>query len=243
VNVMYGASSGLTSAGAQQLSQGNAAGAVESGDRFGAALAAGNFDGDGNTDLAIGAPDESDGTKAGAGYTNVMYGTAAGLTGARAQQFNQTNAGGLSEAGDRFGAALATGNLNGDGRTDLVAGSPDETDGSLTGAGVISTMLGSVTGITSSGARQFNQSAVGGLSEAGDRFGAALTSANYDGDDYSDVVVGAPDEDDGSVLDTGVVNFASGSASALAGGSVRQFSQSDAAGLSEAGDRFGAAAR
>ena len=57
VNVIYGSSAGLTSAGNQYWQAGSTDGLPASGDRFGIALAAGDFDGDGYPDLAIGEPD------------------------------------------------------------------------------------------------------------------------------------------------------------------------------------------
>src|SRR5262249_22043860 len=60
VIVLYGASSGLTSSGAQIFRQGAAGvpGTPETSDHFGASVAAGDLDGDGYADLAIGVPGE-----------------------------------------------------------------------------------------------------------------------------------------------------------------------------------------
>jgi hypothetical protein len=58
VNVLYGGTSGIDASGNRQFVQANAAGGTEAGDRFGAALAAGDFNGGFAADLAAGAPDE-----------------------------------------------------------------------------------------------------------------------------------------------------------------------------------------
>src|SRR6185503_13408667 len=85
-------------------------------------VAKGDFNGDGFADLAIGVPEEDTGGAEDAGAVNVIYGSASGLTATDpnvpAPQFwsqNSTGISGASEAGDRFGAALASGDFNGDG--------------------------------------------------------------------------------------------------------------------------------
>jgi hypothetical protein len=80
--------------------------------QFGASLASGDFDGDGSADLAIGARDP--------GAVAVLYGSGEGLDTGRKQTFD----------GDveRYGSALAAGDLNGDGRDDLVIGAPGTGD-------------------------------------------------------------------------------------------------------------------
>src|SRR5690606_17825016 len=55
-------------------------------DRFGSALAVGDFNGDGYDDLAIGSPGERVNGIDGAGGVNILYGSATGLT-AKNDQF------------------------------------------------------------------------------------------------------------------------------------------------------------
>ena len=110
VNAIYGSAAGLTSTGNQFWTQ-NSAGVLDSaeaGDSFGAALAAGDVDRDGHADMAIGVPDESVGTVAGAGALNVLYGSAGGLTSTGNQLWSQDTPNILdqAEAGDQFGAAM-----------------------------------------------------------------------------------------------------------------------------------------
>jgi len=78
-------------------------------DRFGSALAAGDFNNDGADDLAVGARRENLSLVEEAGAVNVLYGTAGGLTGTGSQLFTQDTPG-VPEPGDRFGWTLHASN-------------------------------------------------------------------------------------------------------------------------------------
>ncbi len=123
---------------------------AEVNDAFGAALTAGDFDGDGYTDLAIGAPREDLASGADAGVAHVLYGSADGLTSAGNQLWFQGTSGfqGVLAANDNFGAALTTGDFNGDGRADLAIGVPGDTPSAATGAGAVNVLYGEGTGLT-----------------------------------------------------------------------------------------------
>ena len=101
---------GLTAAGNQFWSQDSTgiAGAAETGDRFGSALAAANFGNSFHADLAIGVPLE-DFAATDDGGVNVIYGSVAGLTAAANQFWSQNSAGiaGGAENGDHFGSAVS----------------------------------------------------------------------------------------------------------------------------------------
>jgi hypothetical protein len=114
VAVIYGSSAGLTATGDQRWTQDSVVNGVaiadttETSDNFGAAVAAGDFNGDGFDDLAVGVPFEDFGTLSNTGAVNVIYGTAAGLSAVNNQFWDQNEAGIVdkNEANDRFGAAL-----------------------------------------------------------------------------------------------------------------------------------------
>ena len=126
----------------------------ERGDQFGHSLAAGDFNDDGVDDLAVGVPGESIGSAAEAGAVNILYGSATGIEGTNGPSVRFLHQdlqafSGLVEAGDRFGEALAAGNLGPlyDDGDDLVIGSPGEdvsaTGGTAVDAGMAQVVFGS----------------------------------------------------------------------------------------------------
>ncbi|MGA4844231.1 FG-GAP repeat protein [Streptomyces sp. G45] len=177
------------------------------------ALAAGDFDGDGHDDLALGEcreiADENIDDPCGpeplakGGGVHVHYGSPTGGSfGTRAQTLHQDTAGvpGVAEDGDRFGAALAVADVDRDGRDDLIAGAPGEAIGSGAGAGAAWLLRGGAKGLldaegtASSVAWNQDTAGVPGVAEAGDAFGAAVATGDYDGDRVPDVTVGSPGE-------------------------------------------------
>ncbi len=269
VDVVYGSSQGLTATGAQFIRQVlTRAGASppEAGDQFGSALAAGDFNGDGFADLAVGAPFEDVGSVVDAGEVDLYLGSASGLGTVPAQTVTQDSTiGGIaiadaSETGDLLGAALTWGDFNFDGKADLAVGAPGESALTLvgfilvnrTGAGAVNVLYGSSTGLTGTGNQFFTQDSgnVPDSVEVGDHFGAALTAGKIDCcDASSDLVVGVPGEDVGTINDAGAVNILLSSGSAgLDPARITSFWTQDTvlAGIpvqdqSEAGDQFGAA--
>jgi hypothetical protein len=219
VSVLYGSPAGLTTTGARLFTQ--VASAAEVGDDFGAALAAGDFNGDGFADLAADAPSENVGSTVGAGAVSVLPGSAGGLTATGGRLFTQV--GGTAERFDLFGFALAAGDFNHDGRADLAAAAPLEDIGSTVDTGVVSVLPGSAGGLTASGAKLFTQ--VGGAVEAGDEFGEQLASGDFNHDGFAELAVAAPTEDVGTVQQAGAVSVLPGSAGGLTAGGGRLFTQ------------------
>ncbi|MBZ0110851.1 MAG: FG-GAP-like repeat-containing protein, partial [Thermoanaerobaculia bacterium] len=121
------------------------------GNLFGWATVTCDFDGDGYVDLAIGAPGTSVfGVLEDAGAVYVAYGSPGGLTLIGHQTLTQPPAGSdPPEANDYFGAALAAGDFDGDGRCDLAVGAPREVVVGVSVAGSVHVFTGTASGLAS----------------------------------------------------------------------------------------------
>ncbi|GAA1773026.1 M4 family metallopeptidase [Luedemannella helvata] len=250
VGLLRGASGGLTTTNKQWFTQDSSGvpGAGEAGDRFGNAVAFGDFNKDGYADLAVGVYHEAVGSLARAGAIVVLPGKSSGLTGSGSKGISQDSSGvtGVAEAEDLFGAALAVGDFTKDGYVDLAVGAPGEAiTNTGSGAGAVTILKGSSGGITGSGSVAFSQntSGVPGTGETGDLFGAALAVGDLNGDGYVDLAVGAPGEASGALANAGTVAVLKGRSGGLSGTGALAFGQTAATGGDEVGDQFGAAVR
>ncbi|MEU9886030.1 FG-GAP repeat protein [Sphaerisporangium sp. NPDC051011] len=165
-------------------------------DQFGAALAAGDFDGNGRAELAIGAPGANIGTTSGAGAVTI-----ADLRARQAGVYTQNSPGmpGAAEKWDNLGAALASGDFNRDGRDDLAVGVPGEglddlQDGPMYGNGAVHVLYGTRRGLTAIGSEFWTRKTKGikGRSLNTDRFGSALAAGDLNGDGDAELAIGLP---------------------------------------------------
>jgi endonuclease YncB( thermonuclease family) len=208
------------------------------------AVASCDFNNDGFADFVIGAPGRAINGRTDAGGITVRYGSADGLIFESTESFNQGKAGlsGTAEKGDRFGNALAVGDLNGDDYCDLVVGVNGEALGSKSKAGMAHIIYGDSSGLSTVASATLHQdtSGIKGVAEAYDEFAYALAIGDFDGDGFDDLAVGAPGEDVGSLIDAGAMHIIYGASGGLTSRDrlIHQDSKY-VVGKAEAGDRFG----
>jgi hypothetical protein len=181
--VYLGAASGIVTSVYKQFDAGVAQPA-----RLAYALAGGDFNGDGYTDLIAGTPDFT-GTLTNQGRALVYFGGTVidnGVADARV---------GSGQGSGQLGHSVATGDVNGDGYADLVSGAfgYDGTGG--TNSGRVSLYLGGAAGFNTIADAQLD----GSLTDM--RAGGAVAVGDVNGDGYGDIIVGAPDYSNGHSLE------------------------------------------
>ncbi|MCT9933399.1 FG-GAP repeat protein [Planotetraspora sp. A-T 1434] len=164
-------------------------------DQFGAALATGDFDGNGKDEIAVGAPGDG-GLRYGSGVVTIID-PRARRAGVYTQESPDVK--GYGEKWDAFGAALASGDFNADGRDDLAIGVPGEDLSMLQrgmdyGDGAVNVLYGSARGLTALGSEVWSQTVLKGTPRYFDRFGTSLAAGDLNGDGDDELVVGVPGE-------------------------------------------------
>lgn len=173
----------------------------QEGDLAGAALAAGDFDGDGHADLLIGAPGADDGR----GRVYLLYDIFGdewpeardplylSLVGS---EYPGAVFSGIA-AGDAFGSTLTAGDFDGDGRDDLVCGAPT----AESSRGAMYLIYGNYRELLHG---NYSAAAIGTLELPGfelvgpadmvSRLGAALSAGQTNYDYTADIAIGAPSD-------------------------------------------------
>jgi hypothetical protein len=177
VNVIYGSRRGLTATGDQFWTQDSPGieDTAEEGDLFGEYSGAGDFDGDGFDDLAVGAAFGEDvGAVVDAGSVNVIYGSKDGLT-ARGDQFWTQDSPGIldmAEEADNFGCYIGPGHFDRDKYEDVAICVQTE-DLAALDQGAVNVIYGSKDGLSAEGNQFWSQDSPGieDIGEEGDFFG------------------------------------------------------------------------
>ncbi len=202
--VYNGSASGLSASPNSTPDDANQAAA-----RFGCSVAsAGDVNGDGYSDVIIGAWSYDEGATLSEGRAFVYHGSATGLPSTPNNTQDDAN-----QAGANFGYSVATaGDVNADGYSDVIIGAFLYNDGANTDEGRAFVYHGSATGLSASPNNTQDDA-----NQAGANFGVSVSSAgDVNGDGYSDVIIGANGYDDGANTAEGRAYVYHGSATGLA---------------------------
>ncbi|MEU4657174.1 FG-GAP-like repeat-containing protein [Streptomyces sp. NPDC023723] len=192
-------------------------------------LVAGDADGDGRTDLVARVTVYDEDEEAGS-YQELHY-----LRGGADPLASATVlANGDGDPANATGSALTLGDVNGDGRADLLLGFQN-----------IRISYGTANGPDTAHIQVIDQDTPGvpGTQEPEDDFGSHLTVGDVNGDGYGDILSGNPTEGVGTVQPSGSVAVIPGGPGGPTGAGGQVFHQDTAGvpGAAETADRFGSA--
>jgi len=166
---------------------------------FGNSVAVGDANGDGKADIAVGAPGEGVGTNTQQGRTYVF----SGANGSLLLTLDTPD----PQAGAWFGASVAVGDVNGDGKADIAVGVPAEGVGANTQQGR--------TYVFSSANGSLLLSLDTPNPQASAYFGNSVAVGDVNGDGKADITVGVPTEGVGANTQQGRAYVFSGANGSL----------------------------
>ena len=171
--------------------------------RGGPVAASGDINDDGYDDLVTGepnSPDDQPGETQTGGLVGVRLGGPDGPA-AEPDWWVQDSPGvpGVAEAGDGWGSDLSVADTDGDGYADVAIGAAGEDIGTVKDAGAVWVLRGSAAGLTSTGARSWDQNSadVPGAAEKGDKWGAQVRLTDPNSDGRFGLLAAAPGENTG----------------------------------------------
>ncbi len=242
--LLRGSPGGLSPQGARLVTQATPgiAGTAKPFDQLGSALAAGELNGKGPDDLAIGTPQDQAGSFDTGGTVQVLFGSRGGLSKSKDLLIHEGKGSifGDPDDGDRFGAALATGRVDGGKTDELAIGVPG--DSGLEG-GIAHLLFGSNQGPDPTETWSFSQGPdpVEGTPEEGDGFGSAVALGDFDGEERDDLAVGSPGDNEAGFNNAGGLNvfFSAGGLISVAGDQYLHQAVSSVPGVAAAFENFG----
>ena len=205
--------------------------------------ASSDFNGDGFSDTVVADPYADPGGVTDAGQVSVMYGSGSTIGGGSVDTLVQgsNSVDDDPSTGDRFGTNLAAADLDNDGFTDLLVGTPFEDVGGQADSGMAQVIWGSSSGLGKGrSSTELTQSDFGRTATAGDQLGFAVDASNELGSDLPMVAVGVPGGNVSGANDAGWAGFFTAGLN-----DPRAIDQGSAGipGAAEANDRFGKRSR
>ncbi|MFD0772371.1 FG-GAP repeat protein [Streptomonospora algeriensis] len=194
LQVFYGSSDGIDASRTDTFHENTEGmpGSPQRDEVFAYSTAAGDLNGDGYADLAIGQPLDKVNGKPNAGSIKVLFGSADGLDTESMAWLDQStdHVPGVPERQDRFGEQLAIGDVDGDGTGDLVVSTIGEQIRGSSDRGSIHVLYGPVDQ-SPKRSESLNSANIDGIGEFS---GSALALGNFNDDPYTDLAVGVSDQ-------------------------------------------------